>query len=66
MPVKKWWEGQTFGIHNAEPHLVLYKIYPSPAEKSILTRDQFGQRALQVFRSVLLAAPSKKQHWKEV
>ena len=65
VPVRKWWEGQTFGIHNEKAHLVLYKIYPAPAEKTVVDRDQFGQRYLQVFRSVLLAAPSVKLRWQE-
>ncbi len=66
VPVKKWWEGQTFGIHNERAHLVFYKISPNSADQTVVTRDQFGQRLLHVFRSVLLAAPSVKLKWQEL
>lgn len=31
-----------------------------------MTRDQFGRRYLQVFRSILLAAPCIKRDWREI
>ena len=65
VPVKKWWEGQTFGIHNEKAHLAFYRIYPESMQKAIVVRDQFGPRSLQTYRSVLLAVPSVKLEWKE-
>ena len=66
VPAKKWYEGQTFGINNERAHLVIYRIYPEAAQKTIRTRDQFSQRIQNVLRSVLLAAPSVKTNWEEV
>ena len=65
VPVKKWYEGQTFGIHNETAHLAIYRIYPQTVERTIRSRDQFSQRILHVFRSVLLGSPCKKLEWKE-
>ncbi len=65
VPVKKWYEGQTYGIHNEKAHLVMYRIYPESVQKTIMVRDQFARRYEQVFRSVLLAAPSVKLKWQE-
>lgn len=65
VPVKKWAEGQTWGIHNEQAHLVLYIVQPGPASKTVRTRDQFGSRVQHAMRSVLLGAPSVKLDWKE-
>ncbi len=65
VPVKKWWEGQTYGIHNEKAHLVLYRTYPACAGKPLVARDQFSARSLQAYRSVLLGVPSVKTGWKE-
>ncbi len=64
VPARKWYEGQTYGINNADAHLAIYRTYPNTTQKVIATRDQFSQRHLNVFRSVLLAAPGKKLDWK--
>ncbi len=65
VPVKKWYQGQTYGINNPNrPHLVIYRTYPQTTEKTIMTRDQFSQRYQNVFRSVLLGSPCKKLDWK--
>ena len=66
VPVKKWYQGQTFGINNPDAHLAMYITDPNSTEKTIKTRDQFSQRIQNVFRSVLLGAPCKKLQWKEV
>lgn len=63
-PVKKWYEGQTFGIHNEKAHILMYRIYPKMLEKTVAVRDQFSRRYLHLFRSVLLGAPSVKHDWK--
>ena len=42
-----------------------YRVYPAAEQKTIRTRDQFSQRVLQCYRSVLLATPSVKLSWKE-
>jgi hypothetical protein len=65
VPVKIWYEGQTYEIHNDKAHLVIYRIFPGAEQKSIVTRDWFGRHALQVYQSVLLGAPSVKLAWKE-
>lgn len=65
VPARKWWEGQTFGIHNDRAHLAIYRIYPGSVDKTILTRDQFGRRYQQVFRSILLGVPSVKESWEQ-
>ena len=65
VPVKKWFEGQTYGINNADAHLAVYQIYPNTMQKTIMTRDQFSKRYVNVFRSVLLGSPCKKLDWKE-
>lgn len=64
VPVKKWYQGQTFGINNADAHLVIYRTYPNTVQKTIRTRDQFSNRIQNVFRSVLLGSPCKKLDWK--
>lgn len=66
VPVKKWADGQTFGINNEKAHLVLYRVDPAGVQKAIKARDQFGARIQNVFRSVLLAAPTLKSKWKEL
>lgn len=66
VPVKKWYQGQTYGINNPDAHLAMYITYPNTVEKAIKTRDQFSTRMQNVFRSVLLGAPCKKLEWKEV
>lgn len=66
VPVRKFYEGQTYGIHNDKAHLVIYIVYPGSVEKTIQTRDQFSPRYLNLFRSVLLGAPSLKLSWKQV
>lgn len=66
VPVKKWTARQAFEIHNEKAHLLIYRLYPSRHEKTILVRDQFGRRYLNVFRSVLLGVPSLKLKWTEV
>ena len=66
VPVKKWAQGEVFGINNDSTHLVLYNIYPKTVQKTIKTGDQFGNRYLHVFRSVLLGVPSLKVNWSEV
>lgn len=66
VPVKKWHEGQTFGIHNESAHLVIYRMYPDTQEKTVKTRDQFSARLLHLFRGVLLGAPSLKLDWSEL
>ncbi len=66
VPVRKWYEGQVYGVNNAKAHLAIYRIYPDSLQKTIATRDQFSQRYLNLFRGVLLAAPSRKLEWKEV
>ena len=65
VPVRKWWEGRDFGISHPKAHLAIYKIYPSAAHQTVLVRDQFGRRYLQVVRSVLLAVPTLKLEWEE-
>ena len=66
VPVRKWYQGQTYGVNNATAHLNLYQIYPTAVQQTIATRDQFSQRHQIVFRSVLMGAPCKKLDWKEV
>ncbi len=66
VPVKKWYEGQTYGIYNEKAHLAIYRIYPESLQQTIMVRDQFSRRYEQVFRSILLAVPSVKLEWKEV
>ena len=48
-------------IVNAEYHLAVYDITPETREREISVRDQFGERRLNVRRSVLLAVPTTKQ-----
>lgn len=64
VPVWKQHGNATFDIHNDDAHLLIYRITPRNLEKSVLVRDQFGRRQLHVYRSLLLAAPSKKLNWK--
>ena len=64
VPVRKMYQGQSYGINNPDTHLALYQVYPNMMEKTIVTRDQFSQRYQQIFRSVLLGAPCKKLEWK--
>ena len=66
VPVKKWYQGQTYGIYNETAHLALYQIYPKSIEKAIVTRDQFSQRHQIIFRSVMLGSPCKKLEWKKI
>lgn len=63
VPVRKQHGQNSFDIHNTDAHLLIYRITPRKLEKSVLIRDQFGRRQIHVYRSVLLAAPSKKQRW---
>ena len=64
VPVRKQHLHGSFGVHNREAHLVLYRITPRTVQKPVLTRDQFGRHQLYVYRSILLATPSKKLEWK--
>ncbi|MFW9817811.1 MAG: hypothetical protein ACFFEW_17990 [Candidatus Thorarchaeota archaeon] len=48
-------------IVDADTHLAVYGIPPQAHELEIKSRDQFGERALMVTRSVLLAVPTEKQ-----
>ena len=64
VPVLKRHLQGSFDVHNREAHLVIYGITPRTLQKSVLARDQFGRHHLHVYRSVLLAAPSKKLNWK--
>ena len=66
VPVRKWYQGQTFGPFNKDAHLAIYRTYPNTVQKTIKTRDQFSSRIQNVFRSVVLAAPCKKLDWKEL
>jgi catechol 2,3-dioxygenase-like lactoylglutathione lyase family enzyme len=63
VPVRKWHEGSTFGVHNAKAHLAFYKITPGSVQKARVVRDQFGRRYLHIYRSVLLGVPSVKREW---
>ena len=49
------------GVKNAKDHLAVYNLPPQPHATAIKTRDQFGNRALKVIRSVMLAVPTEKQ-----
>jgi hypothetical protein len=61
-PVKKEREGEPpVGIQNAADHLAVYDLPPQPHPLDIKTHDQFGDRALKVTQSVLLAVPTEKQ-----
>jgi hypothetical protein len=61
-PVRKVRQGHPpVGIKNAKDHLAVYNLPPQPTPKAIKVRDQFGNRALKVIRSVLLAVPTEKQ-----
>lgn len=60
MPQKRD-ESESRDIVNAEDHLAVYEISAEEHQLEIKTRDQFGERALQVIQSVLLAVPSEKQ-----
>ena len=64
MPVRKQHGHASFGVQNREAHLAIYRITPRKLEKPVRARDQFGRHQLHVYRSVLLAAPSKKLNWK--
>ena len=66
VPVSKWWEGEESRVQNEKAHLVIYRVFPGAAEKTVKVTDQFGRRDVQVFRSVLLGAPSVKLGWQEV
>ncbi len=66
VPVKKYYEGQTYGIYNEKAHLVIYRIYPETSQQTIMVRDQFSRRYEQTFRSIVLAAPSVKLKWEEI
>ncbi len=66
VPVTKWWQGEVSKVQNPKAHLVLYRSYPAPAQKTALTIDQFGKRYIQAFRSILFGAPSVKLEWKEL
>jgi hypothetical protein len=62
VPVKKGVPGTVPpDIVNAEDHLAVYDIPPEAHQLEIKALDQFGERALTVIRSVLLAVPSEKQ-----
>ena len=63
VPVRKWFQGETSGINNERAHLAIYIINPRAVEQVKPVRDQFSRRYVQVFRSVLLAAPSVKLAW---
>ena len=65
VPVRKWFQGETFGINNEKAHLAIYNINPRSVEQVKPVRDQFSRRYVQIFRSVLLGAPSVKQSWQE-
>lgn len=65
-PSRKWHAGETYGIKNAKAHLAIYRISPSSIRKTARTRDQFGSRVVQAFRSVLLAVPCAKGKWEVV
>lgn len=62
LPVRKETEaGDAQEIRNPEDHLAVYEISPQGHDLEITTRDQFGERPLQVLRSAWLAVPSEKQ-----
>jgi len=62
LPVRKEREGaEPHDIVNVDDHLAVYEITPEAHQREIKTRDQFGERALKVIRSVLLAVPTEKQ-----
>ena len=63
VPVRKQHWRRTFDINNEDAHLALYRITPRYEERSVLARDQFGRHRIHVYRSILLAAPSKKVEW---
>lgn len=61
VPVKKERDGfEPVGIFNPVDHLTVYDITPQAINRLIVTRDQFGERELHVFRSVWLAVPTEK------
>ena len=66
VPVKKTHNGQTFPIHNAKAHLLIYNIEPRPLEKAVVMADQFGRRQLHFVRSRAVAAPTVKLEVKEI
>ena len=62
IPVRKEREGEPpHAIVNAVDHLAIYDRPHEPVDVEIKTADQFGERALRVVRSVMLAVPSEKQ-----
>lgn len=63
VPVRKQHGHASFGVHNRDAHLAIYRITPRSLEKPVRARDQFGRHQLHVYRSILLAAPSKKLKW---
>ena len=65
-PSRKWHAGGVDGVKNAKAHLAIYRISPSPLEKQVTVRDQFGRRVVHAFRRVLLAVPCQKGRWQEV
>ena len=62
-PSRKWHGGNVDGIQNAGAHLAIYRISPSPAQKSAPARDQFGTRVVNASYTLFLAVPCKKGKW---
>ena len=48
-------------LFDAKTHLAIYALPAAPKVVNIKTKDQFGQRALNVLESVRLAVPTEKQ-----
>jgi hypothetical protein len=48
-------------LFDAKTHLAIYALPAAPKVVSIKTKDQFGERALNVLSSVMLAVPTEKQ-----
>ncbi len=61
-PSRKWHGSEVHGI-NGKAHLAIYRISPRAVQKRAKTRDQFGTRLTEAFRSVLLAVPCTKGKW---
>jgi hypothetical protein len=65
VPVEKRGERHHAEIVNPDAHLMLYRITPHPSERESSARDQFGEYKMRIYRSVLLAVPTKKLEWGE-
>lgn len=62
-PSRKWHDGNVDGVNNAKAHLAIYQINPTAVEKVAKSRDQFGTRVINAYRTVLLGVPCKKGKW---